>query len=171
MVKKTLTLLTAFVIVLSTVVFAQEEVQAGITPDSIWYGLDRAIERLTLLFTTNPSERARLHLQNVAERLSEIKETIAQRKFEAMQRAEIERQNELNEMENELPKMPEEVRAHVLEMLQKHITRLNEVKENAPVEAIKGLETAIERSGKVLERFQPPLTISGYMGRGGYKGR
>ena len=55
-------------------VFAQtNEEDPGVTPDSPFYGLDRAIERIQLALTQNRAERAKMGLQFAYERLREIR--------------------------------------------------------------------------------------------------
>ena len=65
-------------------VFAQDlEVEAGITPDSPFYGIDVWWDEVRVRFTTNVEEKARLRLEIAEERLSKLKATEV--KQEAMQ--------------------------------------------------------------------------------------
>jgi len=52
---------------------------AGITPSSPFYFLNRAGEALQEFFTFNPEAKARLQLQFAAERISEIKEMLSEK--------------------------------------------------------------------------------------------
>lgn len=49
------------------------EVESGITPDSIFYGLDNAMERIGLALTFDKAKRSEKALRNAEEKLAEIK--------------------------------------------------------------------------------------------------
>lgn len=59
-------------LLLTSSVFAQE-VSAGITPDSWLYGLDVAIDQITLLLNFDNGDKARKGLEIARERLLEVK--------------------------------------------------------------------------------------------------
>ncbi len=63
---------------------------AGITPDSVFYGIDRAIENLRLALTFGDIEKAKKSLEIADERLAEVKEMIEQNKLD---KAEIAQKN------------------------------------------------------------------------------
>ena len=66
---------------LASFVTAQEEtVDAGVTPDSMLYGLDKAMERLRLAATFGNSKNAEVHLQHAEERMAELQEMIEEKK-------------------------------------------------------------------------------------------
>lgn len=155
MAKKILSLIVGILLLINPV-FAQNEVEveAGITPDSPLWGIDIAIEKIVMLLTLKPEDKANLGLQRANERLAEIQVMIQQNKTQSMNRAEMERNTIINEVERNTAGLSEEHRQFVLERLQKHVDRLNEVKEKAPEQAQIGLETAIEKSSKVLERMR-----------------
>ena len=56
----------------TTEVDIQEETGAGITPDNIFYFLDRLGENLREFFTFNPEAKAKLQIKFAGERISEI---------------------------------------------------------------------------------------------------
>ena len=62
-------------------------VDAGTTPDSPFYGLDNAMDRLRLAFTFNKAKRAEKALQISEERLAEVKAMIEQKRFEQAEKA------------------------------------------------------------------------------------
>lgn len=49
------------------------DVQAGTLPTSIFYGLDKAIEKIQITFTNDAFKKSKLHLKFASERLEEIK--------------------------------------------------------------------------------------------------
>lgn len=59
----------------------------GITPDSILWGLDKAIEQFTLALTFDNIKKAKLHVKFANERLQEVKLMIEQNKLEAAEKA------------------------------------------------------------------------------------
>ena len=64
------------------------EVEAGITPDSPLWGLDRAIERISLALTLGKAAKAKKGLAYAKERLMEVQTMIADKKLEAAQEAQ-----------------------------------------------------------------------------------
>src|SRR3989338_8422675 len=67
---------------------AQQPEEPGVTPDSFFWGLDNAIDQLTLLLTFDKAEKARKGLEIARERLLEVKQMIEENKAEAAQKAE-----------------------------------------------------------------------------------
>ena len=132
------------------VIAVEESVDAGITPDSFLWGLERVVEKIQLAFTFDIAKKAELRLKIANERLAEVEVMIEENKLEAKEKAEKARVEEIKELE----KLEIENKSNVQEMLQKHITKLEEVKEKVPEEAKKGLETAIVSSSKVLEKIE-----------------
>ncbi len=75
----------AFVLLSFALVSAQEiEVpnDAGTTPDSTIWGIDRALERIELALTFDDSEKEKKRLQNAHERILEVKQMILEDKIE-----------------------------------------------------------------------------------------
>lgn len=68
----------------------ESEDEAGITPDSPLYGLDRAIERLQLSLTFDRSAKAKMGLRFAAERLEEVRQMIEEKKISSAERAKAE---------------------------------------------------------------------------------
>lgn len=71
----------------STTAFAAEgsEVDAGITPDSILYPVDKLVEDVQLLVTTDPQKEAELLIDFAEERLSEAGEMVTAGETELVQ--------------------------------------------------------------------------------------
>ncbi|MBD3246990.1 hypothetical protein GF378_00005, partial [Candidatus Pacearchaeota archaeon] len=78
----------------------EDEVDAGVTPDSPFYGLERAMERISLALTANKAERARKSLRYAEERLSEVKEMVEKNKAKAAEKAQKGHDKLVNETEN-----------------------------------------------------------------------
>jgi len=134
-----------------------EETKSGITPDSIFWGLDKSIEKIQLLLTFNLVKKTELRLRLADERLAEIEIMIKKRKIKAREKAEIIREDEIKELGNLMEKLKEKDNRtiiNILENLQKHIDKLEQIKEKAPEDAQEGLANAISKSSKVLERFR-----------------
>ncbi len=66
---------------------AEEIGDPGITPDSALWGLDRALERISLALTFNRAAKAKKGLAHAQERLLEVKVMIQERKMEAAEEA------------------------------------------------------------------------------------
>ncbi|MBU2104631.1 MAG: hypothetical protein KKF67_02570 [Nanoarchaeota archaeon] len=60
---------------------------AGITPDSLFWGLDKAFDQISLLLTTGDVDKAKKGLEIAEERLSEIREMIEENKLEEAKKA------------------------------------------------------------------------------------
>jgi hypothetical protein len=80
----------------------EEEEAAGTTPDSpIMWGLDRAMERISLALTFGKSAKAKRGLAHALERHAEIKAMIAQKRFaEAEAAQEVQAENLAEVQEN-----------------------------------------------------------------------
>jgi hypothetical protein len=154
--KKVISIILGILLFTISLVAAQEvEINAGITPDQgILWQLDMVMERITMLITTKPENKVALGLQIAEERLAEIQVMANQNKIQSMNRAEIERGNIINEIEKNAAGLSEEHRLQISERLQNHIKRLEGVKETIPEQAYEGLENAINKSSKVLERMR-----------------
>ena len=59
------------------------EGEAGITPDSHLYGIDKALERISLALTINKEKKAERRLKHAEERLLEVEQMLAEGKTEA----------------------------------------------------------------------------------------
>lgn len=71
--------LLPFILALTAPIVAAEEavsMAAGITPGSVLYGLDRALERISLFLSFDNVARAEKHLKIASERLAELQATV-----------------------------------------------------------------------------------------------
>ena len=132
----------------------QEMVKAGTTPGNVFYGLDKAMEKLSLAFTGDNIKKAKLHIHFAEERLAELEEIVEKGKTKYVQGLIEEHEEELQEAQEEIEeaaskgKSVEEVAAHVAEMTYKHIAVLERVLEKAPEQAREHIQHAIQMSIK-----------------------
>ena len=117
-----LLLVMASLIALSTLVLAQDEAQAtansdnitiqlpdaGITPDSVFYGLEMALERIKLTLTFNKAEKAKLGLAHAEERLSELRLLIELKKLKAAEKARDEHKKLMQEVRERINEIEED---------------------------------------------------------------
>jgi len=93
--QKIMTIMMLF-LVMSVGVFAENvtddsvtlEVEAGITPDSPFYGIELALERISLALERDAGKRAERALMHAEERLAEVQEMVDENKLEAAERAQ-----------------------------------------------------------------------------------
>ncbi|MBW2990682.1 DUF4382 domain-containing protein [Candidatus Woesearchaeota archaeon] len=138
------------------VLAAAEEikVKAGTTPGNVFYGLDRAMERIRLAFTGDDIKKAQLHLQYAEERLAELKEVVNKNKFKHVEKLVKYHKEELEDAQKEIDqaaskgKSVEAVAALVAQMTYKHIEVLEGVLEKVPEQAKEHIQHAIQMSMK-----------------------
>ena len=93
-------------LLLAPAALAEEEIAAGVeevaiegtggtAPDSILYGLDVALDNISLMLTFDPEAKARRGLEIAHERLLEVREMVRERKLEAARTAQREHANAL----------------------------------------------------------------------------
>jgi hypothetical protein len=86
--------------------FEEASAEAGITPDQpILWGLERAIERISLALTFNKSAKAKKGLAHARERLMEVKAMIMQKRFGAAEAAQEEYENLMDEVQDNVGAM------------------------------------------------------------------
>jgi len=76
--------------------------EAGITPDSPLYGLERAIERISLKLTLGKSAKAKKGLAHARERLMEVQAMIAAKKLDAAAEAQEEHDEIMDEVNEQV---------------------------------------------------------------------
>lgn len=140
------------ILLFSSPVMAQGPVKPWLLPDNPFYPLQRAIERIQLMLTFDPEDKARLHLQFAERRLAELNETLAKNQTRYVEKLKIDYDDEINETENEMNRtigLGRNVTAlaeHVCNMTYKHILVLQKVLAKAPEPAKIGIERAINAS-------------------------
>ena len=140
---------------LATPVLAAEEaefVDAGITPNSPVYGLDRALERIQLAITFREAEKAKLKFKFAEERLAEA-EVMAEEGEEELAEELMEDYEEgLNETNEEIERAVArgqnitELVEHVSTRTSKHLEVLQRVYEKVPEQARAAIAHAMEVS-------------------------
>ena len=143
---------------LTGVVAQEEETNPGTTPDSVWYGFDRAMERVSLVLTFNKTKKAQKRLMYAEERMNELKEMTRQGKHKYMQELINNRDKNMNkadeiiEEEESKGKNMSQVRSRLQEQHQRHVQVFTKVLEQV------GNEQARQRiqanMNKSEEKFQ-----------------
>ena len=96
------------ILLLLPIVNAREKsVNAGITPDSFLWGLDKALDNLNLLLTFNPAEKARKGIEIARERLEEVKVMAEKNKIESAEKAKDEELKILSKVKNNISDIKE----------------------------------------------------------------
>mgnify|MGYP001572614050 CR=1 FL=1 len=105
--KKLIAILVA--LLLLPIAYAQQPAQdAGITPDSFLWGLDKALDQLALLLTFDEGEKAKKGLEIARERLLEVKLMVEENKLEAAEKAKDEHGNLLNKVKESVSELEED---------------------------------------------------------------
>lgn len=147
--KKILSLLL-IVMIFAVPVSSQEETQltkAGTTPDSLFYFLDTAMEKISLAMTFNANTKAEKRLEMAEERLSEVEEMALKGKIKAMTKAEEGHKKLLMKVQEKIEMSDDSEMKSELEMkFQSHNERISEVKNE--------LKIKIEFEGEITEEQQ-----------------
>ena len=123
-----------------------EEVEntAGITPDSPLWGLERAMERISLALTFGKSAKAQKGLAHAENRLAEVQVMVAQNKLEAAAKAQNAHAKTLAKVEEAVEELEDSDAEDELadledieENLAEHQEQMNQFQENVRVQ-VKG---------------------------------
>ena len=99
-------------ILILPIVNAQQTTQpaedAGVTPDSFLWGLDKALDQLTLLLTFDKGEKAKKGIEIARERLLEVKEMVNENKLEDAEKAKEEHGKKLTKVKQEVKEIEED---------------------------------------------------------------
>jgi hypothetical protein len=132
---------------LNTAAFAAtgDEINAGITPDSILYPVDKAIENVQVALTTDPVEKAQTLTEISSERLDEAQVMASEGKTELVSTAITESQNTQAEAQNVLTSAEknfdtENVTAEQTQALDNAVTEM----QKETNDQMKQLETIVE---------------------------
>lgn len=82
--------------------------EAGTTPDSFVWGIDRAIERIGLALTFGDAERERKRLRNAHERLLEVRQMLINGDVDSAERARAEHQKNMRLSKDEIGRLSSE---------------------------------------------------------------
>ena len=169
--KTKFTLIVALTILIIPFAYAQDLIlpSPGITPDSALWGLDLAMEKIQLALTRDPAAKVQKRMEIIDERLSEEKVMAEAGNEVAFDKAELRRQLDTAEIKSDLDDkdIPENVKARVLENLQKHLTVLQGVQTNLQWRGINatGVTRAIDNANENILKFENKPTqnqLGGY---------
>ncbi|MFH1428106.1 MAG: DUF5667 domain-containing protein, partial [Patescibacteria group bacterium] len=174
--KKIILLITLLILVSFTVgVFAQETElpDPGLTPDSPFYFMERAVEAIGTFFTFGNLNKAERHTLLAAERLSEAKAVMEKEKPELVEKILARYENQLNNgiaraekamEEDEDVEKAAEVLAKVGKTTYIHLEILAEAYEKVSEEDKPAIEQAIKASVKGHEKVVQALRAKNALG-------
>ncbi|MDI6655674.1 MAG: DUF5667 domain-containing protein, partial [Candidatus Hydrothermarchaeota archaeon] len=149
---KFLAVVTALMVAFSSQALAQEDASPGITPDSIFYGLDKAFERIQFILARDETSKARKHLEFAAERIAETKAMADKGKPEYIPdlteeyEVSINKSQEIAEIAQGLGKNVTKVNELVALATSVHLEVLEEVYMKVPEQAKPALQRAMNSS-------------------------
>jgi len=142
--------------------------EAGLTPDSLFYGVEKSLEKLNLFFIFNKVKKAEKHLRYAEERLAEAGEMIEKERLEFVgdlieeYGENLEKGNEISEIAQGLGENVTKVRELVAVATSIHIDVLKEILEKVPEQAKASIQRAINSSKRgneealnALEKIKP----------------
>lgn len=145
--KKLFAILLAVLMLCAPVVLAEEapveddlpaeelSEDAGTTPDSALYGLDRALERIELALTFGRAAKAKKGLKHAKERLAEVKAMARAKKLAAMEEAQ-------------------EAHDEILEEVQENLEEVSEEDSEADLEVVTDLENELNEHDQEVEKVE-----------------
>ncbi|MBN2368422.1 V-type ATP synthase subunit E [Candidatus Woesearchaeota archaeon] len=107
----------------------QNEVKAGLGPDSLFYGFDKAMEGMGLMFTFNKAAKAEKSLDIAQERLLEFEAMAEQNKTKFYEKAEREYNKALEKAEKAAEQVAEKDQEKIREKVESHYQKVAEVKD------------------------------------------
>jgi formate dehydrogenase maturation protein FdhE len=150
--KKIATILMVMILMPFNVMAQEENTDPGITPDSIFYGLDKAFEKVQLALEKDEIAKAKLHLEFANERVAEARSMADSDKLEYIPdlaeqyRTNIDAYQVLVETAQDLGQDTSDVDELVATATSIHIAVLEEVLEKVPEQAKPAIRNAINQS-------------------------
>ena len=152
----------------------EPEVSAGVTPDSVFYFIDKWLDNQKVLRATSAVEKARLRIEIAEERVAEMRTMLILGKTAEAKEAQEDEENHIEAMEDDMDEVDDEieeeleieteveeektkVKLEIQEKLQKHILVLIRVQGQVPEQAQKGIETALANAQKRFEALQQQI--------------
>jgi hypothetical protein len=132
----------------------------GVTPDSVLYGLDKAIERIELALARGHANKAEVRLNHAQERLAEVKALVEENKIKDVEDTLDDYQEEMEEASNEVKEaqgIGQNVSALVKEInesIDKHVAILQLVFDKVPEQAKEAIQRNIDRAIANNERHR-----------------
>ncbi len=153
--KKIITILILALLI--PAVSAQDEKHlAGITPDSLFYGLDVFFDNVRARFTPSSLGRAKVRLRIMQERMAEMEEMADKNKTREAERAELEGQKQMEKFESSITRIRFRDVAELNESVQTHAAKLEIFKQRLMNndtdydDTIDGILTLLETSENVI---------------------
>ena len=132
------------------------KVAGSVLPDSIFYKIDLWYDNWKINRASG-LEKEKLKLEVAEERLGEFEVMIDKKKTDKAAVAEVERNKMVNSINVSL--LNDDDKNDIEILLMKHILVLQEIKEKAPEQALKGIDNAIENSNKVFDNIEKEISI------------
>lgn len=153
-------------------VVAQEEgkANAGVTPDSILHGLDKALERIDLALTFGQANKAEKRLQIANERLAELKEMIDKGKPEFTEELTDDYEEEIRELSEiaSTAQLLKDDKTNLETLIalatSQHLDILAEIYDKVPEQAQTSIESAMEVSVQGRDSVVEALKKKGELG-------
>lgn len=131
---------------------------AGTTPSSPFFGLERAQETVSLALTFNKQKKAEKRLHMAEERLAEAEKLADRNSSRGMEKALRMHARAMENAERSLNGLPEEKRANLSQQRNntrgKSLSVLQDLKDRLPESAMKGINTAIQAHRQTADRNQ-----------------
>ncbi|MAG50941.1 hypothetical protein CL621_04890 [archaeon] len=125
----------------------------GVTPDSFFWGLDKALDQLSLLLTFDKGKKAKMGLEVARERLLEVKVMIEENKLEAAEKAKKEHGKNLLKVKKNIEELEEDDSLEEIEEIIEIEKELEEHDEEIE-ETFGELEVKIKIKGEITEQQQ-----------------
>jgi len=147
----------AAMLMLLVVPFANaQQVDAGVTPDSFFWGVDKALDQIALLLAGSPEAKAAKGLEIAQERLLEVKAMAEENKLDAVAKAEDAHSKTLVKVRQSIQSIDEDDPESQIEKVIEIESKLKVHKEN--VERISAeLKVKIKIEGVLTEEQQAKL--------------
>jgi len=142
--------------------------KAGITPDSVFYGVDVFVDNIRATLTPSSLGKAKIRLNIMEERMPEMEQMVYKNKEEEAKRAELESQKQMQKFESSVEKIKKikkkdalelkeriQRNAAILEILKQRLIDYDSDWADAIVEALEIMKTSENIIADIPEDFDP----------------
>lgn len=145
----------------------EETTDPGILPDSIFWGLDKAFDSLSMALTSNADEKAKKGISIAIERIAEVKLMLEQNKIEHSLKAKKATSDTLLKVKEKIAAIEKEDKTQELETTLEIENELSEVEDE--LEELKEIEIKIKIKGDLSpdKLQQLESIVSGLLGTSG----
>lgn len=151
--KKILIVFMTLIIAFPAVMAEEPETDAGIAPNSLFYGIDVWWDEARVRMADSYEEKARLRLEIADERAAEMLKMAESGNDDSLERARTEARNQLQKMEI-LDFDQDKEQATLQQRLQKHVMVLETVKESIPESSDVSIDDTIGNAEYLFEKRQ-----------------